>query len=131
MRNATQSGITRARQRITAEQQWLELGAALTFAVQMFRLWRASMARSERLGDVADGTAKRIVKPGQIFNRIHTEMSPADSIKSPAGTRYNVAAMSGPPQDVIAYAASSWPRAPPEIPFEEADQTPMARLLRR
>jgi nucleoside-diphosphate-sugar epimerase len=42
---------------------------------------------------------------------------------------YNVADDEpGPPQDVIAYAAQLLGREPPpEIPFDEADQTPMAR----
>ena len=42
---------------------------------------------------------------------------------------YNVADDEpGPPQDVIAHAAALLGREPPqEVPFEEADQTPMAR----
>jgi nucleoside-diphosphate-sugar epimerase len=126
---------TRARQRIAAERQWLELGASAHFAVQIFRLAGIYGPGRNALVKVADGTAKRIVKPGQVFNRIHTEdiaQVLMASIEKPSRNAiYNVADDEpGPPQDVIAYAAGLLGQAPPpEVPFDEADQTPMARAF--
>ncbi|MBJ6125065.1 SDR family oxidoreductase [Microvirga splendida] len=125
----------RARHRIAAERQWLELGAGAPFAVQIFRLAGIYGPGRNALVKVADGTAKRIVKPGQVFNRIHTEdiaqVLMASIEKPRPNAVYNVADDEpGPPQDVIAYAAELLGRAsPPEIPFDQADQTPMARAF--
>ena len=125
----------RARQRIAAERQWLDLGASAPFAVQIFRLAGIYGPGRNALLKVADGTAKRIVKPGQVFNRIHTEdiaQVLMASIEKPSrNTIYNVADDEpGPPQDVTACAAELLGQEPPpEIAFEEADQTPMARAF--
>ncbi len=123
----------RSRQRIAAEREWLALGESAPFAVQIFRLAGIYGPGRNALVKVADGTARRIVKKGQVFNRIHT----ADiaqvlmaSIERPSRNAiYNVADDEpGPPQDVITHAAALLGRdPPPEVPFEEADQTPMAR----
>ncbi len=125
----------RARHRIAAERQWLEMGAGAPFAVQIFRLAGIYGPGRNALTKIADGTAKRIVKPGQVFNRIHTEdiaQVLMASIEHPVPNAiYNVADDEpGPPQDVIAYAAELLGREPPpEIPFDEAEQTPMARAF--
>ena len=125
----------RARHRIAAERRWLDLGERSSFAVQIFRLAGIYGPGRNALLKVADGTAKRIVKPGQVFNRIHT----ADiagvlkaSLEHPSRNAiYNVADDEpGPPQDVIAYAAELLGvEPPPEVPFEEAEQSPMARAF--
>jgi nucleoside-diphosphate-sugar epimerase len=123
----------RSRHRTAAERQWLDLGTGSAFAVQVLRLAGIYGPGRNALVKIADGTAKRIVKPGQVFNRIHTEdiaQVLMASIDRPSrSTIYNVADDEpGPPQDVIAYAAQLLGREPPpEIPFDEADQTPMAR----
>jgi dTDP-4-dehydrorhamnose reductase len=125
----------RARHRIAAERQWLELGASAPFAVQIFRLAGIYGPGRNALTKVADGTAKRIVKPGQVFNRIHVEdiaQVLMTSMEHPSRNAiYNVADDEpGPPQDVIAYAAELLgSEPPPEIPFDEAEQTPMARAF--
>lgn len=123
----------RSRHRLTVEQQWLELGANAPFAVQIFRLAGIYGPGRNALTKITDGTAKRIVKPGQVFNRIHTEdiaQVLMASIEHPSRiTIYNVTDDEpGPPQDVITYAAELLGREPPpEVPFDEAEQTPMAR----
>lgn len=123
----------RSRHRIAAEQQWLALGESAPFAVQIFRLAGIYGPGRNALVKIADGTAKRIVKPGQVFNRIHTtdiaQVLMASIDRPRRNTVYNVADDEpGPPQDVIAHAAGLLGREPPpEVPFDEADQTPMAR----
>ncbi|MFL5136762.1 MAG: SDR family oxidoreductase [Microvirga sp.] len=125
----------RSRHRVAAEREWLALGESAPFAVQIFRLAGIYGPGRNALVKVADGSAKRIVKPGQVFNRIHTTdiaQVLMASIESPCRNAiYNVADDEpGPPQDVIAYAADLLGREPPpEVPFEEAEMTPMARTF--
>ena len=54
-----------------AEQAWLGFGAAHGIAVQVFRLAGIYGPQPNALAHPASGTARRIVKPGQLFNRIH------------------------------------------------------------
>jgi nucleoside-diphosphate-sugar epimerase len=123
----------RARQRVAVEQQWLRLGQDAVFSVQIFRLAGIYGPGRNALKRVLDGTAKRLVKPGQVFNRIHVDdiaQVLMSSIERPSSNAiYNVADDEpGPPQDVIAYAAELLGCGPPpEIPFKAADLTPMAR----
>jgi len=117
----------RARRRVLAEQQWQEFGA------HIFRLPGIYGPGRSQLDSVRDGTARRITKPNQIFSRIHVEDIAsilAASIAEPnTGRVYNVADDEPcPPQDVVAYAAQLLGVAPPpEIKFEEANLSPMAK----
>jgi dTDP-4-dehydrorhamnose reductase len=123
----------RSRHRIAAENQWLDLGKDAPFAVQVFRLAGIYGPGRNALLKVADGMTRRIIKPGQVFNRIHTvdiAQVLMASIERPSRNRiYNVADDEpGPPQDVITYAARLLGlEPPPELPFAEADLGPMAR----
>jgi len=78
------------------------------------------------------GTARRIIKEDQVFNRIHVD-DIAGTLRFLAGTNtggaFNITDNEpAPPQDVVVYAAELMGVAPPpEVPFEEADMTPMAR----
>jgi nucleoside-diphosphate-sugar epimerase len=79
------------------------------------------------------GTARRIKKDGQVFSRIHVEDIASvleASIAHPRdGAIYNVADDEpAAPDEVVAYAAKLiGVPPPPEIAFDEADLTPMAR----
>ncbi len=82
---------------------------------------------------VIDGTARRIVKPGQVFSRIHVADIAAvleASIAQPnPGRVYNVCDDEpAPPEDVLGYAAEllGLP-VPPEVAYDEAAMSPMAR----
>lgn len=82
---------------------------------------------------VRAGTARRIIKPNQVFSRTHVEdiaQIVAASIAQPSpGSAYNVCDDDpAPPQDVIEYAAQllGLP-TPPEEDFKTAEMTPMAR----
>ncbi|APX13044.1 SDR family oxidoreductase [Tateyamaria omphalii] len=82
---------------------------------------------------VRAGTARRIIKPNQVFSRIHVEdiaQVLAASIARPApGTAYNVCDNDpAPPEDVIEHAAHLLGLPiPPAEDFETAEMTPMAR----
>jgi nucleoside-diphosphate-sugar epimerase len=119
----------RGHRRLAAETQWQSLGLPL----HIFRLAGIYGPGRNQLVSILDGSAKRIVKPGQIFSRIHVEDIAgvlAASIARPnPGQAYNVCDDEPcPPQEVVAYAAALLKRAaPPEIAFADADLSPMAK----
>ncbi len=120
-------------QRFAAEQAWLALRRDAGKPIHIFRLTGIYGPGRNALANLAHGTARRIVKPGQVFNRIHVDdiaATLAASLQRPrAGAIYNVSDDEpAPPQDVIAYAAQLAGIAPPpEVPFEAAELSPMAR----
>lgn len=122
----------RSRQRVAVEEEWLRWGESSGRPVHLFRLAGIYGPGRNPLRNLADGTARRIVKPGQVFNRIHVEDIAAvlaASLDRPRpGGIYNLSDDEpAPPQDVVAYAAELMGRAPPPaIPFEEAELSPMA-----
>jgi len=123
----------RAGRRVAAEREWLALGAEAGIAVQLFRLGGIYGPGRNQLEAVRAGTARRIVKPGQVFGRIHVDDIVAvlrASIARPnPGQAYNVVDDEpAPPQDVIAYAAELLGvEPPPEVAFEDAELSEMGR----
>ena len=119
----------RTRRRVVAEGRWLASG----LPAHVFRLAGIYGPGRNALDAVRAGTARRIVKPGQMFGRIHVDDIVAvleASLRRPnPGAIYNVADDEpAPPQDVVAHAAALLGvEPPPEIPFESADLSPMAR----
>ena len=118
--------------RVTVEQEWLALGERATKSVQIFRLAGIyGPGRNPILNLVQ--RAQRIIKPGQVFNRIHVDdiaQTLLASLASPrGGAVYNVTDNEpAPPQDVLTYAAELMGvEPPPEIPFEKAVMSEMAR----
>ena len=124
--------VARTAARIAVEADWRSFGAAREVPVGLFRLAGIYGPGRNAFVKLAEGTAHRIVKPGQVFNRIHVADIAATlsaAIARPAARLYNVSDnVPAPPQDVVAYAAGLMGVAPPaEIPFAEADLSPMAR----
>ncbi|TKB08954.1 MAG: SDR family oxidoreductase [Mesorhizobium sp.] len=118
--------------RVAAEREWLALGREIGKPVAILRLSGIYGPGRNALANLEDGTARRLVKKDQVFNRIH-----CDDI---AGALWHLAEKNlggifnvtddepTPPQDVVAYAAGLMGvEAPPEIPFETAQLSPMAR----
>jgi nucleoside-diphosphate-sugar epimerase len=119
----------RGQRRVAAEQGWRSFDQP----AHLFRLAGIYGPGSSALDTVREGRAKRIVKPGQIFSRIHVadiaRVLEASMARPHAGAAYNVCDDDpAPPSDVIAFAAAllNLP-PPPEVPFEQADLSPMAR----
>jgi len=118
--------------RVAAEQEWLKLGREIGKPVAILRLSGIYGAGRNALANLEDGTARRLVKPGQVFNRIHCD-DIAGALRLLAdnnlGGIFNVTDDApAPPQDVVAYAAGLMGvEPPPEIPFETAQLSPMAR----
>lgn len=123
----------RSQWRVKAEMQWLSFAAARGVPCQVFRLAGIYGPGRSAIDRVRSGRAQRIIKPGQVFNRIHVADIAAivcAGIRNPgAGPIFNVADdEAAPPQDVIAYAADLLGLPPlPDIPFETAEMSPMAR----
>ena len=123
--------MARARRRVLAEGRWLASG----LPVQIFRLagiYGPGLGRNA-LEAVRAGTARRIVKPGQLFGRVHVDdivqVLRASIARPNPGAIYNVADDEpAPPQDVVLHACELLCiLPPPEIPFTEAELSPMAR----
>jgi nucleoside-diphosphate-sugar epimerase len=126
-------GQERSRIRARAEQAWLAFGATQGVAVHIFRLPGIYGPERNQLAQLAAGTARRIVKPGQVFNRVHVDdiaaVIEASLARPRGGAIYNVTDDEpAPPQDVIAFAARlCGVPPPPEIRFEAAELSPMGR----
>lgn len=127
----------RSIQRVAAEEAWLAHAAAHESVLQVFRLSGIYGPGRNAFVNFEKGTARRLVKPGQVFNRIHVadiagalEAAVGATADGRAGTRiYNVTDDEpAPPQDVVAHAARLLGvEPPPEQDFASADLSPMAR----
>jgi nucleoside-diphosphate-sugar epimerase len=123
----------RGQRRVAAEAGWQALkGQGLP--AHIFRLAGIYGPGRSAFDQLRAGTARRIVKPGQVFSRIHVDdiatVLEASIAKPQPGAIYNVCDDDpAPPQDVVTFAASLLGMAPPpEIPFADAATTmsPMA-----
>jgi len=123
----------RGHARVTAETEWMDLHRNHGLPLHIFRLAGIYGPGRGPFAKLRNGTARRIIKPGQVFSRIHVEdiaQVLLASMSTPApGATYNVCDDDpAPPQDVIAYAATLLGLPiPPDLPFEQATLSPMAR----
>ena len=120
----------RGQWRKAAEEAWAAIPG---LPVHIFRLAGIYGPGRGPFAKVRAGTARRIIKPGQVFSRIHVDdiaQVLAASIARPnPGAAYNLCDDDpAPPQEVIAHAAKLLGLPlPPEEPFDTAEMTPMAR----
>ena len=123
----------RTKARVAAESDWLAFGGEIGRPTQIFRLAGIYGPGRSALDKLKAGTARRIIKPGQVFNRIHVEdiasVLEASITQPRAGAIYNVADDEpAPPEEVIDYGAELLGmEPPPEVAFGEAELSPMAR----
>jgi nucleoside-diphosphate-sugar epimerase len=123
----------RGHKRLLAESQWLALWRSHGLPVHIFRLAGIYGPGRNQLLSLLDGTAKRVIKEGQVFSRIHVadiaNVLEASIAKPNPGGAYNVCDdEASPPQDVVEHGAKllGLP-VPPAIAFEHAELSPMAR----
>ena len=115
------------RRRVEAEAGWRQITADLALNLAIFRLPGIYGPGRSALDRLRDGTAQRVIKPGQVFSRIHVEdlaSALQASIDRPRlGAVYNLCDdLPAPPQDVMTYAAALLGIAPPpETPYVEAE----------
>ncbi|TCT06535.1 SDR family oxidoreductase [Aquabacter spiritensis] len=126
-------GSDRLRRRLAAEADWQRFGAELGIPVAILRLAGIYGPGRSALVQLKAGEARRIDKPGQVFNRIHVD-DIAASILAVVAQRFdgivNVTDdLPAPPGDPVLFAAGLLGlEPPPAVPFAEAARTmsPMA-----
>jgi len=120
----------RGRLRVSAEAQWTAIPGLPLHIFRLAGIYGPGRGPFEK---VRQGTARRIVKPNQVFSRVHVEdiarVLEASIERPDPGAAYNVCDNApAPPEDVIAFAAELLGRpVPPEVPFDEAEMSAMAR----
>jgi nucleoside-diphosphate-sugar epimerase len=100
--------------------------------VHIFRLAGIYGPGRNALDAVRSGRAQRVIKPGQVFSRIHVsdiaQVLRASMAKPESGAIYNVCDDDpAPPADVIAFACDLLGvPLPPPVPIEQAKLSEMA-----
>ncbi len=130
--SACQPVSMRSKRRMVAEAKWRQFTDQRQVPLTILRLGGIYGPGRNVFVNIENGTARRLVKPGQVFNRIHV-----DDI----ATATRIAALMrvdgiinitddepAPPQDVVDFAHRLAGREPPpSIDFDNADLSPMAR----
>ena len=125
----------RGRRRVKAEFAWQDHAQAHARPLHIFRLAGIYGPGRSVFDQIRSGTARRVVKPGHAFSRIHVDdivQALLLSIATPEpGAIYNVADDEAAEQaDVVSYACQLLDvPAPPPVDFDDAVKTmsPMAR----
>ncbi len=123
----------RGRERVAAEAEWQALARSHDLPLHIFRLAGIYGPGRGPFAKLRAGTARRILKPGQVFSRIHVvdiaQVLEASIQKPDPGRIYNLCDDDpAPPEDIIAYAAElAGLPIPPAEDFAQAEMTPMAR----
>ncbi len=122
----------RSIERVEAENHWLDFGRISDLPVAVLRLAGIYGPGRNALRNMDEGTARRLVKKDQVFNRIRVEDIGRSALflaeKSLGGVWNITDNEPGPPQDVVAEAARLMGLpVPPDIPFETAELSSMAR----
>lgn len=119
--------------RVGAERDWQEVGRGMGLTVAVFRLPGIYGPCRSALDRLRAGEGRRIVKPGQVFSRIHVDDIVSGLLasldKPRAGGVYNlVDDEPAPPQDVMEHAARLLGApVPPDLPFNELGLSPATR----
>lgn len=122
----------RSNQRIAAEQAWSAFAQAKKIPLATFRLSGIYGPGRNAFINIEKGRSRRLVKPGQVFNRIHRD-DIATAFDAAAGLEadgiFNITDDEpAPPQDVVTFAHELQGSTPPaEMDFETAELSPMAR----
>ncbi|MEL7129996.1 MAG: SDR family NAD(P)-dependent oxidoreductase, partial [Pseudomonadota bacterium] len=121
----------RAKRRVLAELQW-QSAASIFRTVRLPGIYGPGRSALDRL---KAGTARRIIKPGQVFSRVHVDdivsgLVAAFQRPSATGVFHLCDDEPAPPQDVIAYGAGLvGADLPPDEAFETADLSEMAKTF--
>ncbi|MDZ7684349.1 MAG: SDR family oxidoreductase [Gammaproteobacteria bacterium] len=128
-----QPGTERAARRVSCERRWLDWSRANNKPVQVFRLPGIYGPGRSPFVRLRAGTAQRLIKPGQVFNRIHVDdiaRALMLAMRNPeVGPVFHLADGEPAAADVVLeYAAALLGlSSPPAVQVEEAEISPMAR----
>jgi nucleoside-diphosphate-sugar epimerase len=122
----------RSIERLKAEAAWRALADDISKPLSILRLSGIYGPGRNTFVNLEDGSAKRIIKPGQYFNRIHVaDIAGAAMLFAGQKTDglFNVTDDEpAPPQDVVTHAAKLMGvEPPPEVAYDDAQMSPMAR----
>lgn len=122
----------RSRLRLEAEAGWQRFAEDAGLPLAILRLSGIYGPGRNAFINLQRNKAKRIIKPGQVFNRIHVDDIAGAALhllRLDQSGIFNVTDDEpAPPQDVVTLAASMMGvEPPPEIPFEQANMTAMGR----
>ncbi len=123
----------RGQRRVLAEEQWSTFGRQNKLPIKIFRLPGIYGPGRSALDTVRQGRARQIIKPGQVFNRMHVQdiagaLYASVNIQTDH-TLFNLCDDApSPPQDVTNYACKLLNvDPPPAISIEDADLSPMGK----
>ncbi len=122
----------RARNRIKIEQEWRDYAKKRKVPLTIFRIAGIYGPGRSAINKLADGTAHRIVKKGQVFNRVHVHdigrITALAMSKKLDGTFNLTDDEPAPPQHLVTFAAKLMDvKPPPSIPFSKAQMSDIAR----
>ena len=129
----TNPSLDRGKRRLAAEQAWFKFGVDKGASVHVFRLAGIYGPGKNAVRSVLDGRARRVIKPGQVFGRIHRhDIAQALWLAANSDLPNEVFNLSddlpAPPQEVIEEACRLLGvDPPPEVLLEGADLSPMGR----
>ncbi len=120
-----------AARRVSAERDWLDVGRGMGLTVQIFRLPGIYGPGRSALDRIADASGRNIVKPGQVFSRIHVDDIAGGLAASLARPRpggiYNLTDDEPAPSHVVnAWAARLLGLEPPALTVWDPDSLPPA-----
>ncbi len=128
--SAVNPGSDRSKARVVAEGQWREATDGKARIVRLPGIYGPGRSPFEKL---RKGTATRVVKPGQVFSRVHVDdiASGLEALMLKpdlTGVFHLCDDLAAPPQDVTAFAANLLGiEPPPTTSLEAADMSRMAR----
>lgn len=122
----------RSKKRLQAEREWTALAAHREIPLAIFRLPGIYGPGRNALVRLEEGQSRQLIKPGQVFNRIHVDdlaaaVTTAADHEAPGV--YNITDdVPAPPEDVVSFAAALMGKPAPEpVSWEDADISPMAK----
>jgi nucleoside-diphosphate-sugar epimerase len=124
--------LPRSQWRLKSERAWQDLAASMQVPLAILRLSGIYGPGRNAFVNIEKGTSRRIVKPGQVFNRVHRD-DIAKAFGLASGSQlsgiFNISDdLPAPPHDVVAFAHSlHGSNAPAEVEFADANMTDMAR----
>ncbi len=124
----------RAAERIGVEERWIEYAEKRDVPLAIFRIAGIYGPGRSAINKLKDGLAHRIIKPGQVFNRVHRDdigRITALAMQNRLSGIFNLTDDEpAPPQDLVTYGAKLLKVQPPKsVPFEKSDLSEMAKMF--